>query len=78
MKEGVEDSRRGLSERGVEGVGGVVLVLKLKLEKKREVEVDGRELGRRRDLEREREEEGGKERAKRAYLYPLPNWESSK
>lgn len=72
MKEGVEDSRRGLSERGV------VLVLKLKLEKKKEVEVDERELGRRRDLEREREEEGGKERAKRAYLYPLPNWESSK
>lgn len=76
MKEGVEDSRRGLSERGVEGVGGVVLVLKL--EKKKNVEVDGRELGRSRDLEREREEEGGKERAKRAYLYPLPNWESSK
>ncbi len=43
-----------------------------------EEEVDVRELGRRRDLERRKEEERRKERAKRAYLYPLPNWESSK
>lgn len=77
MKEGVEDSRKGLRERVSERVEGVVLVLVLE-KKKKKMEVDVRELGRRRDLEgKERKKEGKSER-KRAYLYPLPNWESSK
>lgn len=80
MKEGVEDSRKGLRERVSERAEGVVLVLVLekKKKKKKKMEVDVRELGRRRDLEgKERKKEGKSER-KRAYLYPLPNWESSK
>lgn len=78
MKEGVEDSRKGLRKRVSERVEGVVLVLVLEKKKKKKMAVDVRELGRRRDLEgKERKKEGKSER-KRAYLYPLPNWESSK